>query len=160
MLPAGTSLHGQVMQARAARSFARSGRLRFSFRSVGMPAASQHIESSLSSIQAQDGQNIALDAEGGARAQPDKGRFLAPLVLGVMAAASHDDDGGIARQGITSNGFGLLARVVTMAAASRDTSTGFAAFAFAKSVYRRYIARGHEVSFPRNTELAIDLSRR
>lgn len=159
MLPTGTSLNGQVLQTRPARSFGRSGRLRFSFRSIGDPNASQHIESSLSSIQGQKGQNVALDAEGGTRAQPDKGRFLAPLLLGVMAAASTDSDGGIARQGVTSNGFGLFARVVTMATASRNASTGFAAFATAKSIYRRYIARGHEISFPANTELAIDLSK-
>jgi hypothetical protein len=166
MLPAGTSLNGLVIQTRAARSFGRSGRLRFSFRSIGSSTASgaaqpaQPIESSLSSIQGQKGQNIALDAEGGTRAQPDKGRFLAPLVLGVMAAASTDSDGGIARQGVTSNGFGIFARVITMATASRNASTGFAAFATVKSIYRRYIARGHEVSFPANTELSIDLSRR
>ena len=52
------------------------------------------------------------------------------------------------------------ARIVTMATASRNASTGFAVFAFGKSVYRRYIARGHQVSFPANTELAIDLSKR
>jgi hypothetical protein len=163
MLPAGTSLNGVVLQARPARSFARSGRLRFSFRSVGAPGApatGQRIESGLSSIQGQKGQNVAIDEEGGTRAQPDKGRFLAPLVLGVMAAASNDDDGGIARQGVTSNGFGLPARIVTMATASRNASTGFAVFAFGKSIYRRYIARGHQVSFPANTELSIDLSKR
>jgi hypothetical protein len=164
MLPEGTPLRGLVLQARHARSFARTGRLRFVFRSVDTPAAqnaaAQHIEGRLSSIQGQKNQNVALDEEGGTRAQPDNGRFLAPLVLAAMAAASTDDDGGIARQGVTSNGFGLVARVVTMAAASRNASTGFAAFATAKSIYRRYIARGHEVSFPANTEMAIDLSKR
>ena len=164
MLPEGTPMRGLVLQARHARSFARTGHLRFVFRSIDTPAAqntaSQHIEGRLSSIQGQKSQNIALDEEGGTRAQPDNGRFLAPLVLAAMAAASTDDDGGIARQGVTSNGFGLVARVVTMAAASRNTSTGFAAFATAKSIYRRYIARGHEVSFPANTEMAIDLSKR
>jgi hypothetical protein len=164
MLPEGTPLRGLVLQARHARSFARTGHLRFVFRSIDTPAAqnaaAQHIEGRLSSIQGQKNQNIALDEEGGTRAQPDNGRFLAPLVLAAMAAASTDDDGGIARQGVTSNGFGLVARVVTMAASSRNASTGFAAFATAKSVYRRYIARGHEVSFPTNTEMAIDLSKR
>jgi hypothetical protein len=163
MLPAGTSLNGVVLQAKPARSFARNGRLRFSFRSIGSPSApatGQRIESSLSSIQGQKGQNVAIDEEGGTRAQPDKGRFLAPLVLGVMAAASNDDDSGILRQGVTSNGFGLAARIVTMATASRNASTGFAVFAFGKSIYRRYIARGHQVSFPTNTELSIALSRR
>jgi hypothetical protein len=164
MLPEGTPLRGLVLQARHARSFARTGHLRFVFRSIDTPAAqnsaAQHIEGRLSSIQGQKNQNVALDEEGGTRAQPDNGRFLAPLVLAAMAAASTDDDGGIARQGVTSNGFGLVARVVTMAASSRNASTGFAAFATAKSIYRRYIARGHEVSFPTNTEMAIDLSKR
>ncbi len=164
MLPAGTSLNGVVLQARPARSFARNGRLRFSFRSVGTSVAAsagQHIESNLSSIQGQKGQNVALDEEGGTRAQPDKGRFLAPLVLGLMAAAStNGDNDDILRQGVTSNGFGLAARIVTMAASSRDASTGFAVYAFGKSIYRRYIATGHQVSFPTNTELSINLSKR
>jgi hypothetical protein len=164
MLPSGTALHGIVLQARPARWFGRSGRLRFDFRSVEMPAtrnASRQIESSLSSIQGQQGQNVALDSEGGARAQPDRGRYLAPLVLGGLAAiAAGGDNDDIINHGVTSNGFGIPARIVTMAAASRDASLGFAIFATAKSVYRRFIARGHEISFPENTELAIDLSKR
>ena len=42
MLPAGTSLNGVVLQAKPARSFARNGRLRFSFRSIGSPRRSCH----------------------------------------------------------------------------------------------------------------------
>jgi hypothetical protein len=161
MLATGTQLHGVVLQARAARWFARNGRLRFDFRSIDTPsAAGQHIESSLSSIQGQRGQNVAIDAEGGTRAQPDKGRFAAPLVLGALATvAAGGDNDDILQHGVTSNGFGIVARVVTMATASRDASLGFAIFATAKSVYRRFIARGHEVSFPTNTELSIDLSK-
>jgi hypothetical protein len=164
MLPAGTSLNGVVLQARPARSFARNGRLRFSFRSVGPAVAAgsgQHIESTLSSIQGQKGQNVAIDEEGGTRAQPDKGRVLAPLVLGVLALASaNGDEDDIFRMGVTSNGFGLAARIVTMSASSRDASTGFAVYALGKSIYRRYIATGHQVSFPANTELSINLSKR
>jgi hypothetical protein len=164
MLPSGTSLNGVVLQARPARSFARNGRLRFSFRSVGTSIAAgagQHIESNLSSIQGQKGQNVTLDEEGGTRAQPDKGRVLAPLVLGVLAAAAaNGDNDDILRHGVTSNGFGFAARIVTMATSSRDASLGFAIYATGKSIYRRYIATGHQLSFPTNTELSINLSRR
>jgi hypothetical protein len=164
MLPAGTSLNGQVLQARPARFFGRSGRLRFSFRSVATPtnaAAGRNIESSLSSIQGGQGQNVAIDAEGGTRAQPDKGRFAAPLVLGGLAAiAAGGDNDDIINHGVTSNGFGIPARILTMAASNNDASLGFAIFATAKSVYRRFLARGHQVSFPVNTELSIDLSKR
>jgi hypothetical protein len=167
MLPAGTPLNGLVLQARPARSFARTGRLRFSFRSVGTSAGTsatangRHIESSLSSIQGQKGQNVALDAEGGTRAQPDNGRFLAPLALGALAAiAAGGDNDDIINHGVTSNGFGIPARIVTMATASRNASLGFAIFSLGKSVYRRLLAPGHQVSFPTNTELSIDLTRR
>ena len=164
MLPSGTSLNGVVLQARPARSFARNGRLRFSFRSVSTSVAAgagQHIESNLSSIQGQKGQNVALDEEGGTRAQPDKGRVLAPLVLGVLAVgAANGDNDDILRHGVTSNGFGFAARIVTMATSSRDASLGFAIYATGKSIYRRYIATGHQVSVPTNTELSINLSRR
>ena len=78
----------------------------------------------------------------------------------MAAASTNGDDDDILRQGVTSNGFGLAARIVTMAASSRDASTGFAVYAFGKSIYRRYIATGHQVSFPTNTELSINLSRR
>ncbi len=197
MLPAGTQLTGQVLEAQPARRLARNGKLRFAFRSVAVPPSpdqvaaaaapqpvspqqapatdthphhpprlserpatvEQRIQGNLTSVQANPGENIALDAEGGAQAQPDKGRFLAPLVLGVMAAASQDEDGGIGRQAVTSNGFGVMARIVTAAAASRNASTGFAVFALSKSIYRRYIGRGHEVSFPTNTEMTIALGR-
>ncbi len=211
MLPTGTPLIGVVVQARPARWFARNGRLRFAFRSIGSPDTSEagagqpptkdagsavvprgrgangarlpvahpqrrtaspalstrdrepatmQIEGHLRSIDAVDGQNVMLDQEGGATAQPDKGRLLAPLVLGAFAVASQDDDGGVARQGVTSNGFGVPARVLTMALASRNLSTGFATYAFTKSIYKRWIARGHEVTFPRYTEMSIDLGRR
>jgi hypothetical protein len=167
MLPAGTSLNGLVIQTRPARSFGRSGHLRFSFRSISAPDTAaaaqpaQPIEGSLSSIQGKQGQNVALDSEGGTRAQPDKGRFLAPLVLGALTvAAAGGDNDDILQHGVASNGFGIVTRVVTMATASRNASLGFAIFALSKSLYRRFIARGHEVSFPVNTELSISLSRR
>lgn len=168
MLPTGTTLQGQVMQATTARAFARNGRLRFTFRSIAATSSGPlaHIAGDLRSIDALSGQNVALDAEGGARAQPDKGRFLEPLVLGALAVASQhqDQDGGdrpdTSRSLAASNGFGLPARVLAAGLASRNLSTGFATFALTKSVYRHYIARGHEVTFPRHTELTIALGRR
>jgi hypothetical protein len=217
MLPTGTALSGLVVQAQRARWFGRSGKLRFSFRSIATPSAAAvaaenspalppsanyaalgadggaasarpqqtapperrtsppilatrsqtavaatPIDGHLHSIDALDGENVALDPEGGARAQPDKGRFLAPLALGLLGAASQDEDGrgSVVRAGVTSNGFGIPARILTAALTSQNLSSGFAAYAFSKSVYRRWIARGHEVTFPKYTELSIDLGRK
>ncbi len=120
MLAAGTSLNG-CSAAGPSRAFLRTKRpspVQFPLhRRPGAPATGQRIESSLSSIQGQKGQNVAIDEEGGTRAQPDKGRFLAPLVLGVLAAVPPTVTATTSlRQGVTSNGFGLAARIVTMAA--------------------------------------------
>jgi len=35
-------------------------------------------------------QNLSIDDEGGVKAKPAAGRFLAPLVLGMLAAKSLD----------------------------------------------------------------------
>jgi hypothetical protein len=47
-----------------------------------------------------------------------------------------------------------------MAASNRGLAQGFAYFALSKSIYKRWIAKGHEVSFPKDTRLEIELSER
>ena len=126
--------------------------------------ATTPIDGQLHSIDAMSGENVELDSEGGAHAQPDKGRFLAPVVLAVLGAAGHDDDGrGLdnpVRQGVASNGFGLPVRVLAATVSSPWVASSFAGFAFSKSIYKRWIARGHQVTFPQHTEMTIDLGRR
>ena len=141
----------------------RTPALRFSFyRNAQGRQARQQIESSLSSIQGQKGQNVAMDSEGGTRAQPDKGRFMAPLVLGV---SSRDCRRWRQRRHRCSTASPAMALASPRASSLWWPPTamprlGFAIFATAKSIYRRFIARGHEVSFPANTEMSIDLSKR
>jgi hypothetical protein len=50
--------------------------------------------------------------------------------------------------------------VAAITAGSRDLAIGFGAYAFAKSVYFRFLNRGHEVTFPKDTELEITFSTR
>lgn len=171
LLPEGTRLKGVVVEAQPARWMARNGKLRFSFRSIELPPGSttgpgsapteRAVLGQLSAAEGMQGENLSIDSEGGAKAGSGKNKFLAPLALGVMAMASMDDDGNLAAKGaVTSNGFGLVARVVGLAAANARVSAGFAYFALGKSVYKRWIARGHEVEFPRDTRLEIDLENR
>ena len=51
--------------------------------------------------------SLKLDAEGGVQPDTNKGVML-PLVMGWLVASSiFDEDAGVAKIGVTSNGFGL-----------------------------------------------------
>ena len=186
LLPEGTHLEGVVLQAKPARSLARNGKLRFTFRRVDLPktqvstAASPQSASGLEQRQDNTGsatdhpihgrmitseanrkQNVEIDSEGGAKATGGPDKYVAPLVLGLFAAsASLGDDDNVVKNGVVGNGFGLMARLATMAAANRNVSQGFAYYALAKSVYKRWIARGSELTFPKDTRIQIELSER
>ncbi len=168
ILPEGTLLTGSVLQAKPARWFARNGKLRFAFRSIELPEGSEQqamehtVHGLMTAAEAAPGQDVSVDSEGGAKAGSGKNKYLAPLALGVLAASSMDGDeaSDIFKSGVVSNGFGLVARVVTMAASNRGLAQSFAYFALSKSIYKRWIAKGHEVTFPKDTRLEVELAER
>jgi hypothetical protein len=182
LLPEGTHVEGVVLQANPARWFARNGKLRFTFRRLEMPAAfttqteqpqvsaqlstapasaDHSIHGRMISSEANRSQNVQIDSEGGAKATGGSNKYVAPLVLGLFAAsASLGDDDNVVKNGVVSNGFGILARLATMATADRNIAQGFAYYALSKSIYKRWIARGSELTFPKNTRLQIELSER
>jgi hypothetical protein len=161
ILPQGSTLEGAVLRARRARSFGRNGSLRFAFHAVrdgGNPA--QPLQGIVTGAEGQPNANIEVDSEGGVHARPDRNRFVAPLLLAVLAAGGHDDDGGALQQGFASNGLGVIARLVGFTANNRSLATGFGAYGFAKSIVRRFLVRGHEVEFLRDTAIEAQLSMR
>ena len=183
LLPEGTHLEGVVLQAKPARWFARNGKLRFTFRSVQLPpslaaeaskqlqvqepaatgtTATDHvIHGRMISSEANRNQNVQIDSEGGAKATGGPDKYVAPLVLGLFAAsAGLGDDDNVVKNGVVSNGFGLMARIATMATANRGVTQGFAYYALSKSIYKRWIARGSELTFPKDTRVQIELSER
>lgn len=184
LLPEGTHLEGVVLQAKPAHWFARNGRLRFTFRRVDLPqapilnapaqvpelesqqanagSATNHpIHGRMITSETNRKQNVAIDSEGGAKATGGPEKYVAPLVLGLLAAsAGEGDSDNVVKNGVVGNGFGLMARVVTMASANKEVSMGFAYYALAKSVYKRWIARGSELTFPKDTRIQIELSER
>jgi hypothetical protein len=162
VLPEGTDLTGSVLQSKPARSFGRNGTLRFTFRDVAAPNEKpKAVVGQVVGAEGKGEQNLTIDSEGGVKANPDQGRFIAPLVLGLLANHSLDGDGNATATGaVSSNGFGVAARIVAMTAASPELTATFGFYGLAQSVYWRWIARGHDVTFPKNTELAIDLSER
>ena len=162
LLAQGAHLEGTVQQAKPARSFGRNGTLRFSFREVRPTgeASSQQLFGTLSGAGGEKNQNLKVDAEGKVQAQPDKDRFVAPLLLAALASRGQDDDGGAGSQVVAANGLGLVARVVSWTVSSRNVATGFGAYGFAKSVYFRFLTRGKPVAFPQDTPLEVQLSAR
>lgn len=184
LLPEGTHLEGVVLQAKPARRFARNGKLRFTFRRVDLPqapimnaprqtpelesqqpnttSATDHpIHGRMITSETNRKQNVEIDSEGGAKATGGPNKYIAPLVLGLLAASSGEGDSdNVVKNGVVGNGFGLMARIVTMASANKSVSMGFAYYSLAKSVYKRWIARGSELTFPKDTRIQIELSER
>ena len=166
LLPEGTRLAGSVMQTKQARSFGRNGQLRFLFQTVERPGEqAQRAYGTVKSAEGEGAENLSMDSEGGMKANPEGGRFLAPIVLGALTATSlrgrHEGTArAMARQTIAANGFGIVARVVSLTADNAAVAGGFGAYSFAKSIYFRWIARGQPVAFAQDTPLEVQLQTR
>ncbi len=171
LLPEGAHLSGSVLRTRPARMFSRPGILRFVLKQVAVTpeetcsvrqrAADLAIFGQLSAAEGAPGENLTINSEGEAQAGPAPNRLLAPLTLAVLLARTQGDDGSNAGTGaVSGGGFGLAGRVASLAARNANVTAGFAYYALGKSVIRRFILRGHEVEFPRNTRFDIEVSPR
>ncbi|HEY1743518.1 MAG TPA: hypothetical protein VGG18_10165 [Granulicella sp.] len=165
VLGEGSELEGSVYQSKSARSFGRNGALRFAFRGVKSNGLEQKkVFGTLTGAEGAANANVSVDSEGNVKANPDANRFVAPLLLALTAVASHDDDSAtgtsVGRSTVASNGLGLIARVVAVSASNANVAAGFGAYAFAKSIYFRFLTRGHEVSFPKDTQVEVQLATR
>ncbi|WP_263385923.1 hypothetical protein [Granulicella arctica] len=170
LVPEGTHLHGKVVQTKAARRFGHNGDLRFAFRNLDLPTADgptqlTEIHGRLSAAETAPGQHVTIDEEGEVKASDGPAKYAEPLLLGVLAAAAGPDDEhpGTPRPGaatVSSNGFGLIARVVSLSTRNTSVIQGFAYYSLAKSVYFHFIAKGHDTTFPHDTEIEVTLSER
>ncbi len=167
VLPEGSIMRGRVLQSRPSRSFGRNGQLRFTIADVQRKGeAMQRAHGVLTGATGATDENLSVDQEGGVKAQPDKGRFLAPLLLGALAVAGRDGDrengggGNVGGQLVASNGFGIVARIISLTVQDKNVSTGFGMFAFAKSVTFRFLTPGHPVNFQKDTMVEVELQSR
>lgn len=173
-LPQGSELQGTVLQVHAARRFGRNGQLRIAFRQVSPPEGLQlEIQSTLQGVEAAKGENLALDSEGGAQVKTSKTRYLTTGIAVMLAAssASPDEDRGLHNGGggggdagggamTGASGFKLVGTLVGAFAHSRTLVTGIGAYGAARSVYAHFLARGHDVVYPKNMSMAIALGTR
>jgi hypothetical protein len=162
VIPQGSTLEGHVTTAQAARTLGRNGKLRFTFQQVRFPEtadASQEnrsVEGALAGATTQGPHNLNMDAEG--TVTPKKqSSVIAPLLLTLLAGRALDQDGNITVQtGVASNGFGLVGRVVGIAAGNRNFAAAMGYYAAALSVYRNFLRNGHDVVFPKDTRIEIE----
>jgi hypothetical protein len=162
LFPEGAKIEGLVTLAQPARWFARNGRMRFTFRSIEVEGgAASKVHGQLAGAEASGNLKMKISDEGTASTSQGPAKYLAPMVLGVLTASSYGDDAAHAsNSAVTSNGFGFAARVAAMASANAVVGRGFAYFALSKSIYYRWIARGHEVRFPKDTRIEVLLNER
>ncbi len=157
VVPQGSTLIGKVAFARAARSLGRNGKLRFTFQQVQFPEGyKRSVEGSLAGAATEKTQNLSLDAEG-TISPKNQSSAVAPLLLTLLAGRALDSDGNLtAGTGVASNGFGLVGRIVGIAAGNRNLAAGIGYYAAALSIYENFLRSGRDVVFPKDTRIEIE----
>jgi hypothetical protein len=185
VLPEGTHLLGMVTMARGARSFHRTGRLRFTFQKVELapevanlrPTAPEvpalGTQATLAAAEGSGSAPIKVDSEGGVQVQESKTRFIAPVISLLLASKSADNDAGhhsalgasgsAATSGANANVSGRTLGGVSgfgLLGAAVSQSSPYVGMAFgyyglAWSVYSNVIAKGGEVQFEKNAMMDI-----
>ena len=175
ILPQGSLLKGTVRQVQPARHMKKNGQLRIEFRELVPPdGVEQKVEATLEGVQAGKNANVKLDSEGGAEATTSKTRYLATGLSLALAAASARVDNDADHGGASSsaagdtgsrvaggaNGFKLIGMALGIAVRSRAFGYSMGAYGAGRSVYSNFIARGHEVIFPKNTAMEVGVGTR
>jgi hypothetical protein len=157
VVPEGSTLVGKVSIAVSARSFGRNGKLRFTFQQVRFPEGfNRPVEGALAGAATERTQNLSLDAEGTITPR-NQSSAIAPLLLTLLAGRALDEDGNMTLQnGVASNGFGLVGRIVGTAAGNRNLAAGLGYYAAALSVYDNFLQSGRDVVFPKDTRIEIE----
>jgi hypothetical protein len=165
-VPEGATLVGVVTQAKPSRRFGRAGVLHFDFRQLVLPSGkTQNVQTALTSADSSAGQNLAMDSEGQVKPKPQD-KVLVPLLLIALAASplhqDHDDgDLGLFRKNAgASNSIGVVGFIVGTATGSANVAAGFGAYGAALSLYNRWIKRGNEVTFAKDTRIVVQTTAR
>jgi hypothetical protein len=149
---------GTITQSKSARFFGRAGKLRFDFRELRFPgAAPQPVQGTLAGADSNKSEKLKIDSEGGVQPQPQN-RVIVPLVLTFLASRALDSDGNLtANTAVSSNGFGIVGRVVGIVSGSRYLAAGIGFYAAALSVYERWLVHGQNVAFVKNTRIEVTM---
>ncbi|MBS1799623.1 MAG: hypothetical protein JSS95_07325 [Acidobacteria bacterium] len=161
-VPQGATLVGAITKAKPARPFGRAGTLGFDFSQLILPDGyTQSIQSELKGIDSASTVDLEMNSEGKVQPKPQD-KIVVPLLLALLATRPLDEDrdfqGG--RNFVGANGFGLIGNIVGLAGGSKYVATGIGAYGTAISLYRRWIASGHQVTFPPDTRIVLQTTAR
>jgi hypothetical protein len=171
VLPQGSRLKGSVVQVRPARRLSRNGQLRMVFHQLVLPdGLEQKVETTLAGVQAGKGQDVKLDAEGGAEANSPKTRYLATGISVMLALASAHTDADARASGVGGNtgnrvaggagGFKLVGIAMGAFVHSQPLGMAMGAYGASMSVYSHFLARGRDLVFPKNTAMEVAIGPR
>jgi hypothetical protein len=165
-VPEGSTLVGAVTQARPARSFGRAGVLHFDFRQLVLPSGkTQNVQAALTGADSAASRDLAMNSEGQVKPKPQD-KIIVPLLLIALAASPlHQDEGDrgaelLRKNATASNSIGLAGFIAGAASGSANVAAGFGAYGAALSLYNRWIKRGREVSFARDTRIVVQTTPR
>jgi hypothetical protein len=171
VLSQGSLLRGSVVQVQPARRLRRNGQLRIAFHELVLPGGiEQKVEATLQGVQADKGQDVQLDSEGGAEANSPKTRYVATRISLALAFVSvrgdpdarNGDVNGNTNSRVTggAGGFKLGGIVLGACVHSQPLGMAMGAYGASVSVYSRFIARGRDLVFPKNTAMEISIATR
>ncbi len=161
ILPQGTRLRGSVLQVHPARRLHHNGQLRITFHEVVLPDGSaEQIDTTLQGIESGAGENVKLDAEGGAQATAPPSRYLSTGVsvsLALIGSGGRDDvgEGGPVAGGATS--FKLVGIGIGLIVRSHNLGIVMSAYGGGRSIYSNFLGRGRNIVFPKNTSMEIGI---
>jgi hypothetical protein len=161
-VPQGAIIIGAITQAKPARYFARAGTLGFDFKQIDLPDGhTQNVQAALTGADSASTADLAMDSEGKVKPKPQD-KIIVPLLLIFLASRPLDEDreGQAARNTVGANGFGLVGNIIGLAGGSAKVASGIGFYGAATAFYRRWIARGHEVTFAKDTRLVIQTTPR
>jgi hypothetical protein len=162
-VPQGSTMIGAVTKSKPARLFGRAGSLHFDFRQLVLPSGTtQTVQASLAGADSAAGQKLALDSEGQVKPKPQD-KLIVPFILLTLAARPLDYDHGdnaFGKDALASNSLGLIGFIVGTAAGQRNIAAGIGYYGAAVSIYERWIKRGREVTFARDTRLILQATPR
>ncbi len=161
ILPQGSRIEGLVVQAEPARHPGRNGALRIVFRELQLQdGLEEKVAASLEGVESAKRDNVKLDSEGGARATAPPTRFLTTATeVGLAGASFLGDSFGETgpRAAGGAGGYKLIGIALGLTVHSQPLGMAMGAFGATRSIYGNFIARGHEVDFPKNTAMVIAL---
>ncbi len=175
ILPQGSRLRGSVLAVQPARHWSHNGQLRIVFHELIPPSGlAQRVDASLEGLQAGQQDHVHLDSEGGAQATSPKTRYLTSGIAIALAAASSggpDGERGVNNAGANAGdasgraaggaaGFKLIGIALGILVHSQPVGMAMGVYGASQSVYSHFIARGHEVVFPKNTGMEIGIGGR